>query len=525
MPSSQLPLLPLILDRVPAGLAEALTQEGVPYRAWSLGAPQGRFLLFDSRKGPNRSGSDGQIPIDLDSFRPMLGEDPFLALVDEQTAAYTWQFGEVKIVHARGRSDRRAARHKLFELLRNRIEAVGGIWLCLAAYPFPFRSAVNIRLDHPAYEPSTFDAVLKALAGHESAVSHFVQIAKFYPFPEALSQLRGFDLGIQCDDDQSFHRVVQIEQNLRHNLDLMRRVGLEPEGFLPAGGRYLPALPPLLQQIEFPYVVLDDLGADDVPFFPASGSVLHVPAHPIGVRALLAAVEGSRFRSQDSGDEQDSRSETGVSERERRFRSQDSGEEQDSRSETGVSERDRSSLALLSAYFLEALQRKYHAGEPLFFHGQTPGGWGRHPELIRQLFDLAQDFSAAWKTTLSQFSRWWKSRAEVRLTVVEQDGLYMLSADYLPRNFRLGVEYHRGRHVARMAVAHRVLRFSPSALAYENHPREPAFLPVRIDGPHGNLRPNRQALSVEKARGKHQADNFILRTLRVLRGRKKSFAP
>jgi hypothetical protein len=522
MPASQLPLLPLILDRAPTGLAAALAQEGVPHRAWRLGAPQGRFLLFDSRQGPSRPLGPRQIPIDLDDFRSERDEDPFLALEDEQTATYLWPFGEVQIVHGRGQSDRRTVRQKLLEKLRSRIEAEGGIWLCLAAYPFPYRSAFNVRLDHPAYEPQAFDAVLRASAGHESAVSHFLQIAKFYPFPEALAQLRGFDLGIQSDDDQSFHRIPQIEHLLRHDFDLMRRVGLAPEGILPPGGRYLPALPPLLQQIDFPYVVLHDLGADDLPFFPPSGSVLHVPAHPISVQTLLAAIEASRAVPGPGNPQLASISSIPVH-----------TVHQSPGSVTPVSKREHSALriphsafpsSLLASYFTETIQRKYRAGEPLFFHGRTVGGWERFPELLGQLFALGQDCSAAWKTTLSRFARWWKARGEVQLSVVERDGSYLLSSDYLPCGFRLGVEYHRGRHVARMALTHRVLRFSPSALAYENRPPTQAFAPVRVEGPQADPRPGRRRFSVYDGREDSEASNLFLRAFRLFRGRRKSVA-
>ena len=33
-----------------------------------------------------------------------------------------------------------------------RIEQAGGIWLCVAAFPFPYRSALNFRIDYDRYE-------------------------------------------------------------------------------------------------------------------------------------------------------------------------------------------------------------------------------------------------------------------------------------------------------------------------------------------------------------------------------------
>ncbi|MBN2580849.1 MAG: hypothetical protein JXB10_17825 [Pirellulales bacterium] len=518
MSSPQLPLLPLILDRVPGGLAAALTQEGVPYRAWSLGAPQGRFVLFDSRRGPSRPVVAGQIPIDVDRFRPAFREDPFLALEDERTEVYLRRFGGVEIPHYLDRGGRRAVRRRLTDLLRNAIEDAGGIWLCLAAYPFPYRNALNVRLDHPLYDPSDFDAACDAISSRESAVSHFFQIAKFYPYPEALARLRGLDLGIQSDDDQSFRRVPHIEEDLRHDLELARRVGLELVGFLPPGGRYLPALPPLLRRIEFPHVVLNDLGANDLPFFPPSSPVLHLPAHAVSLQTLLAAAEGSGFRVQDSG----------IGSQFQTSTTNDVPHSSLSSAHcplpTAHSSLIPHSSSFPSSYFAEIIPQKYYSGEPLFFHGQVPGGWGRRPELLRELFDRAEDHAAVWKTTLSRFAHWWRARCEVRLTVVEHDGFYLLSADHLPRDYRLGVTYHRGRHVARMELGRRVFRFSPSALAYEKYNSEPAFRPEPTENPAGDPRPDRHVFFIHQGHQDRKADHFFLRVLRALRGRKKSVA-
>ena len=57
------------------------------------------------------------------------------------------------------------------ELLREQVERAGGIWLRVAAYPYPYRSAFNFRFDHDEYDPHDFDATLTAIAGYESAWS------------------------------------------------------------------------------------------------------------------------------------------------------------------------------------------------------------------------------------------------------------------------------------------------------------------------------------------------------------------
>ena len=86
MANSRLPLLPLILDRVPPGLRQALAQEGIPVRDRLLGPPQARFLLFDSRTGRQDPPAAGQVALDVAPLRKLLPEDPFEALTESYFA-------------------------------------------------------------------------------------------------------------------------------------------------------------------------------------------------------------------------------------------------------------------------------------------------------------------------------------------------------------------------------------------------------------------------------------------------------
>ncbi|MDZ7616430.1 MAG: hypothetical protein U1E05_05455, partial [Patescibacteria group bacterium] len=62
------PLLPLELDHVPPGLIMALAQEGVP-TCLRGERPEGRFVLFDGRRGLDRAPAAWQVPIDIDPIR------------------------------------------------------------------------------------------------------------------------------------------------------------------------------------------------------------------------------------------------------------------------------------------------------------------------------------------------------------------------------------------------------------------------------------------------------------------------
>ena len=83
--SDNLPLLPLLLEEVPAGLVRALAQEGIPFLRRTDAATGGRFVLFDSRNGPCPVLGAGQVAIDVDRLRSGSAGDPMEALLDERS--------------------------------------------------------------------------------------------------------------------------------------------------------------------------------------------------------------------------------------------------------------------------------------------------------------------------------------------------------------------------------------------------------------------------------------------------------
>ena len=136
-------------------------------------------------------------------------------------------------------------------------------------------------------------------------------------------------------------------------------------------------------------------------------------------------------------------------------------------------------------HFRQTARAKYRAGEPVFFYGHPTGRLGSYPQVVRAVFDTADAFGAIWKTSLSEFAAWWKARAEVRLTVVRRRDKFLVGAENLPAGYRTGIEYWRGRHVARMPLQRRGVRFSPSTLGYESCAPRSGVRPVRIDRPEG----------------------------------------
>ena len=86
---------------------------------------------------------------------------------------------------------------------------------------------------------------------------------------------------------------------------------------------------------------------------------------------------------------------------------------------------------------------------------------------------------------MSRFAAWWRVRSAVRLNVTRQGDQFMVATDGLPPDWRLGIEYWRGKHVALMPLDAPAVWFAPKALAYENRGERLSVYPVRIDQSEG----------------------------------------
>ena len=437
--------MPLILDDVPRGLTQVLAQEGVPFRSRMAGSAKGRFLLFDSRRGRCPTLLPGQMAIDVDRLRDAFEGDPFEQLLDETAERHQWNVAGLVVSEEIARVDRRAIRRRLIEKLRARIEQAGGVWLCVGAFPYPYRSAVNVRIDYDRYDEQDFYTLMQVIDGEHHATSHFVCGAAYEPHPSALARLRGLDVGTHGYHHHTYLTESENLRNIRRGMETLAAAGIEPSGFAAPHGRFHRGLLAAMESLEIGHSGEFALAYDDLPFFPYGGTVLQIPVHPICLGLFLDTVQGDGPRR--------------IAATQQAVR-------------TAVD------------YFRQVARQKYHAGEPVFLYGHPTGRLGRYPQVLRAVFDTVGEFGAAWKVTCTRFADWWRHRATVRLTVVRRDDQFVVKTESLPREFRMAIEYHRGRHVARMHLDHEVLRFSPTALAYENLSPRPTFQPVRVDAAH-----------------------------------------
>jgi hypothetical protein len=161
----QLPELPLMLAGVPRAVETLLREAGVPAEALPrvplLAAGVGRFVLYDSKNARSaararRAESCGLKPIDLREFLP--AADDFARLTVEVHSG--WKMGAESTIAS-----------SCLEKLKAAVEALGGVWVRLADYPFPYQSAICLAVEHHSEELADFRAIAASLPGR---ATHFV---------------------------------------------------------------------------------------------------------------------------------------------------------------------------------------------------------------------------------------------------------------------------------------------------------------------------------------------------------------
>ena len=458
--NTPLPPLPLMLWETPPGLELALAQEGVPFakvrEPHPLAFQGGRFVLFDGKKvSPSKVRarlSSGHAALDVDHFRQQDGLDPFRALIDTEGAPATWSIEGLSVIERVARYPKAPIRRRLIERVRQAVTDAGGIWARLAPYPFPYKSAFNLRLDLDELEPEDYARFSEARRPIDDCSTHFVSTGAYGDCPEVLADLRGVD----TQSHGHYHFVYRDPEANRRNLERAHKIlvdrGFEPEGFAGPHGRWNEGLDRVLEDLGYSYSSDFQLGYDDLPSFPWRGDrfskVLQVPVHPL--------CEGVLFEA--GGDPR-----------------------------------------TVADHFVRVLRAKVEAGEPAFVYGHPERRLGRHPEIVRDLADAVGRESLVWRTTLTEFARWWRWRGERRWSVASrsEDRFEVQFDDWDPA-YPLALEVVRKDHVAVIPLHGARTGFSRRGLAYElRDPRAHLPRPSALRGPLGFKAAVRSALDWE----------------------------
>jgi hypothetical protein len=452
--SPMLAALPLLLWKTPPGLELILAQEGVPFETVKdphpLSFRAGRFVLYDSRtvSGSSLRGllTSEHRAIDIDELRRSEPVDPFQALVDHHSARGRWTVGARVISERIGRFPKAWIRRRLIGQLREAVTAVGGIWIRVAPFPYPYRSAFSFRADLDEPVPEDYHRFAAARAPLAGCCTHFLSTFAYAHHRDVLCDLRAHD----TQSHGHFHHVYREPAANRLNLERAHRIllstGFEPVGFAGPHGRWRPSLDDQLEDFGYQYSSDFQVGYDDLPFYPWKANrfsrVLQIPVHPVCEGLFLDA---------------------------------------------GIND-----PAVIGAYFHRVVQSRLAAGELAVVYGHPERRLGRMPEVLTSVARAVADQPLVWRATFTELARWWRWRSERRWMVIARDeGRLDIQFDDWDTEYPFSLEIQRGRFRCCLPVSSPRMSLGLAGLVYER--QEPAC--VGFDPPETD----RQSMSLKRA--------------------------
>jgi hypothetical protein len=245
----QLPDLPLMLASVPRAVEALLREAGIPAEPLPhlplLAAGSGRFVLFDahhprSAAPVRRAAAHGLKPIDIREFLPASISLPARSVAGDSA----WPGSE-------------GAAREFLERLKAAVEALGGVWVRLADYPFPYQSAICLGIEHLSEELAGFADIAATLPGK---ATHFVSSRLRADRLAFLSQAGATDLGWEIlpgDCERSARRTLS---HWKTRMERFAAANLQPAGLsLPSEAGTIPGIN-RLQQLGLRYSCLKAAG-------------------------------------------------------------------------------------------------------------------------------------------------------------------------------------------------------------------------------------------------------------------------
>ncbi len=410
-----LPLLPLVLWRTPPALEMILAQEGISHTVAESGpaavARAGRFVLFDSRREPAQRVAAwlarDQVSFDIDRLRRGWSFDPFAALLDTRAQTCRWTIGGHVVSERVNRHDRGPIRRRLISALRDWLIAAGGVWARLGAFPYPYTSAFNFRVDLDEPAEADYFRFARARRPIDDCTTHFVSTAAYSRLHRVMDDLRGRD----TQSHGHHHVVYRGEEANRKNLEradaLLRADRIEPTGFAAPEGRWNREIDSVIESLGYGYSSEFQVGYDDRPFFAWRGDrfsrVLQVPIHPICEGLFLNA---------------------GAS---------------DGR--------------VVADHLASVVRARVESGEPAFVYGHPEGRLGRFPEIVDAVARAAAAVAPhLWRTTLGEFAAWWRWRADRRWTLHRRGSVLILQFENGCTRHTPSLEIDRGSQFASLPI-------------------------------------------------------------------------
>jgi hypothetical protein len=425
-----LPLLPLVLWKVPPALEAMLQQEGVPCAKIDLPAPfafrAGQFVLHDSASTPFDTLrpllSKGHRAVDIAPLRNLVRRDPFRDWLDTRPARLRWNIEGLVVRERACRVDKAAIRSRVVVWLRDRVLSLGGIWARLAPYPHPYRSAFNFRVDLDEPIPDDYHRFARVRAAIDDCTTHFVSTAAYACNESVMSDLRRRDTQSHAHHHIVHRDIAENRRNLKRAHDTLHDRGIDPVGFAAPSGSWNTGLDDVLEELGYLYSSDFQVAYDDLPSFPWKDGrfshVLQVPIHPV--------CEGIFF---EAGDRDGNRA---------------------------------------ARHLARVVTSRLAHGDTAFVYGHPERRLAYYPEIIASISQAVAAAPLTWRTTLTEFTRWWTWRIGQRFSLEQCSATqFLVRFDSRPDRYPLALVIDHGTHSANLPVDRQEMTIALDGLLLE----------------------------------------------------------
>ena len=224
-------------------------------------------------------------------------------------------------------------------------------------HPHKDKQLFTFRIDTDYGTDETTEPLIALLNKYQVPATWFLDVSEQENFDTGRLSAHNGEAALHCYDHIEFREKDQIIDDIWKGLKFFQRNNLMPAGYAAPYGNWSDQLQSAIDESEFDYSSEFCYDFDSLPSFPAESSVLQIPIHPVSIGTL------KRFKY---------------------------------------------SPEMMTRYFEEQIQLKAHQNQPLnLYHHPNDENLPVLEEIFKKL--NSQDYQ---KMTYSEYSDWWKKRAD-----------------------------------------------------------------------------------------------------------------
>lgn len=255
-------------------------------------------------------------------------------------------------------------------------------------FPNELKSIFSFRIDTDYGNKEQITELYKLSLKHKIPFTWFVDVKSQMDWVDDFAKMTDQEIGVHCYEHNVYDSYAENYKNIRTALDVLKEVGMSPNGFASPYGKWNSGLAQAIRDHNFNYSSEFSYDYDNLPsntlLFENPYAVLQIPVHPICI--------GSLRRQGFSGKE-------------------------------------------MIQYFHDQIDKKLILNDPIiFYHHPTHN----HLEVIENILNYVKDKNLT-AMRMNDHAAWWKKRSNVRLNISVNENRLNIVGDNISDDVQLRI--------------------------------------------------------------------------------------